>query len=172
MNKIIQVLTLLVMVLAGAAISLFIGWSSIKPIKRDILIKAHQYAYDPAKIEVNLGDTLVFKFISMDVVHGFYLEGLDLDIEIHPNQKVFKMRRPSEGHTWMDTTSIAVIANGYGKHKYRCSHTCGTMHPFMQGELIVNPNVQFYASVGGIIGFLIGMVFIFYRKIKAISPKK
>ena len=50
---------------------------------------------------------------------------------------------------------IVFTADRPGKYRYRCSHTCGTLHPFMQGELIVRPNYPFAAGVGGAVGILI-----------------
>lgn len=153
----------LTLMIAGALISSLIAWSSIKPVKREILIKARQYAYEPEKLEVNKGDTLIIKLVSMDVVHGFYVEGYDIDVEILPNQKEIKVRRPSKHEDWQLAEEIVIITDKTGKFRYRCSHTCGTMHPFMQGELIVQPNTPYHASIGGVIGFAIGLL-ISFRK--------
>jgi cytochrome c oxidase subunit 2 len=162
-NKLIIIPILLT--LLGASIGLLVGWSSIKPIKREITIKARQYSYDPEKLEVNKDDTLIFKLVSLDVVHGFYLEGYDIDAEIQANQKSFRFRHPSEGLNWKDTTELFLVVNKTGKYRYRCSHTCGTMHPFMQGELIVKPNNILNSGIGGIIGFTLGMLLMIYRKV-------
>ncbi len=166
MKKLKIILFVAIFSLIGCCIGIGLGWTSKKPVRHNFVIKARQYSYDPAVIVVNRGDTLNFKLVSMDVVHGFYLEGYDIDCEIHPNQKTFKLRHPSQGHFWKDTTDFTVIAKGYGKFKYRCSHTCGTMHPFMQGEMIVEPNVPYHASWGGFVGFMIGMISMFYLMIK------
>lgn len=148
------------------------GWltclNNEKPIRRDILVKARKYSYDPSKIEVNKNDTLHIKLVSLDVVHGFYVEGYDVDAQISPQIKGFKIRKPSEGYNWKDTTEMVIITNTTGKFRYRCSHTCGSMHPFMQGELIVKPNILFNTSIGAVIGFLIGMLSMFYLKVKKI----
>ncbi len=149
----------------------FFGWlifsGSQKPISRNIIVKARQYSYDPEHLEVNKGDTLHIRLVSLDVSHGFYLEGYDVDAEIQANLKTFKVRHPSQGFNWKDTTEIFLIVNKTGKFRYRCSHTCGTMHPFMQGEMIVSPNNLLHAGIGGIIGFVIGLVLMIYRKVKS-----
>lgn len=150
-----------VFMIVGAIISSTIGWSSVKPVKREILIKARQYAYDPEKLVVNKGDTLIIKFVSMDVVHGFYVEGYDIDVEILPVKKEIMVRRPSKDEDWHMADEIVIITDKTGKFRYRCSHTCGTMHPFMQGELIVQPNIPYHASIGGVIGFVIGLLISF-----------
>jgi len=161
-----NILYVLLITIIFGVIGFLISNYSAKPISRYILIKARQYAYEPNRFEVNAGDTLHIKLISLDVVHGFYLEGYDLDAEIPANVKTFKVRHPSEGNNWKDTSEIVIIANRKGKFRYRCSHTCGTMHPFMQGEMIVQPNNLFHAGLGAVIGFVIGMLLMIYLKTK------
>lgn len=150
----------------GGVLGILIGYSSTEPTSHNILIKARQYAYDPPKIEVNKGDTLNIRLVSLDVVHGFYLEGYDVDATIYAQQKLFKFRRPSEGYNWQEIEQFTVIANRKGKFRYRCSNTCGTMHPFMQGELIVHPNSTYHAGIGGVIGLFIGMIWMFQMNLR------
>lgn len=155
-----------ILIIVGALSGWLIGLNHIKPKSREILIKARQYAYEPARFEVNKGDTLHIKLVSMDVTHGFFVEGYDLDAEIQANLKTFKVRHPSQGYNWRDADEMLFVADRIGKFRYRCSHTCGTMHPFMQGEMIVKPNSPFHAGVGAIIGFLAGMIMMIYIKAK------
>ena len=148
------------------------GWSATAdPVLREIKIKARQYAYDPSVIRVNEGDTLRFYLASLDVIHGFYLEGHDLDGEIIPNQKAFRVRRLSNGEDWREVEHVDVIVNRRGKFRYRCSHTCGSMHPFMLGELIVEPNTPFHAGIGGVVGLFLGLLFILGRSGRAVGAK-
>ena len=155
-----------ILTVIGSVFGSLIGLSHVKPVRREILIKARQYAYEPARIEINKNDTLHIKLVSLDVVHGFYVEGYDIDAEIKPNLKTFKIRHPSRGYNWKDTTEIILITSKIGKFRYRCSHTCGSMHPFMQGEMIVKPNTPYHAAFGGIIGFCAGMLLMIFMKIK------
>jgi heme/copper-type cytochrome/quinol oxidase subunit 2 len=152
----------------GGLLGILVGLRSPSPVKKDISIKARQYAYEPAKLEANMGDTLIISLASLDVVHGFYLEGYDTDAEIYPGKKKIKVRKPSEGNEWEDADLITIVANKPGKFRYRCSHTCGTMHPFMQGELIVSPNIPYHAGIGVFIGFFCGL-FIMLAKPSKIS---
>ena len=161
--KLIIIVTLAT--LLGGALGLFIGWSSHKPHRHDILIKAKQYSYDPSEIKVNYNDTLYIKLVSLDVVHGFYVEDYDIDAEVSPNVKNFKVRNPSAGFNWRDTSEIVLIANKQGKFRYRCSHTCGNMHPFMQGVIIVKPNIVLHIGIGMVLGFMAGMLAMFYVQI-------
>ncbi len=150
--------------IAGGIISILVGMKTPSPISRNISIKARQYAYEPAKLEVNKGDTLHIRLTSLDVVHGFYLEGYNTDAEIYPGKKMFKVRKLSEGYYWRDTDELTIVADKPGKFRYRCSHTCGTMHPFMQGELIVAPNTPYIGGIGIFIGFLIGLILMLAKK--------
>lgn len=147
-----------------------IGWQKPAPITREITIKARQYAYDPSIIHVNKGDTLRIKLVSLDVMHGFFVEGYDIDAHVSANQKGFKLRHPSQGDKWTDVEELVLIASRTGKFRYRCSHTCGTMHPFMLGELIVEPNIVYHAGVGAIIGIFLGMLLMF--TVQNNNPKK
>ncbi|MBM2814778.1 MAG: cytochrome c oxidase subunit [Ignavibacteria bacterium] len=156
----------LLITIFGSVVGFVSGGGSSKPIRRDIVVKARQYSYEPDRFEVNHGDTLHIRLVSLDVMHGFYLEGYDLDAEIPANLKTFKIRHPSEGFNWKDTSEIVIIANKRGKFRYRCSHTCGTMHPFMQGEMLVNPNILFNAGLGATVGFALGMLGMIYFRTK------
>lgn len=171
MKKLKLIIVPVIFITIGAVTGWMTGWQNLKPVSRNYVIKARQYSYDPPSIIVNVGDTLHFNFISLDVIHGFYLEAYDVDVEIRPNQKTFKFRKPSEGHLWKDTTGITVIAVKTGKFRYRCSHTCGNMHPFMMGELIVRPNNLLHISLGMLIGFVLGILYVFYRKIYNVPEK-
>ncbi|MDK1031849.1 MAG: hypothetical protein QGD94_07580 [Planctomycetia bacterium] len=149
-----------IVVLCGA-IPPWIASSTTGGEKREFYIKARQYAYEPPRIVVNRGDEVHIRLVSMDVVHGFYLEGYDINALIEPGTPVegksppFKMNHPSEGKEFSLVEEIVFTANRPGKFRYRCSHTCGTLHPFMQGELIVRPNYPYLAGVGATGGIVI-----------------
>jgi len=123
--------------------------------RKDFHITAHRYAYNPPRITVQKGDEVHITLSSLDVMHGFFIEGYDIDAHVEPGRIAFKLRHPSQGKAFADVREIVFKANKPGKYRYRCSHTCGTMHPFMQGELIVKPNYPFLAGVGGGIGVLL-----------------
>lgn len=156
-----QKLILLAIVIMGCSIGIGIGWKSTVPEKKNITVTARRYAFTPPVIRVDYGDTLNIQLVSMDVVHGFYLEGYDVDARVTANKPYFKFRHPSIGDDWKEVKSFTVIANRRGKFRYRCSQTCGTLHPFMQGELIVEPNLTYYAGFGGVIGLFLGILIIF-----------
>ncbi len=151
------IISILIVFVCALIPPLIVG-SSPGGAKKEFFIKARQYAYDPPKITVNKGDEVHIKLASMDVIHGFFLEGHDIDAQIEPGVRKFKLRHPSQTREFSEVDEIVFTADSPGKFRFRCSHTCGTMHPFMQGEMIVNPNYPFLAGTGGAVGILISAV--------------
>ena len=160
------------MTVIGGLCGLLIGWNTTSPTSMDLTIKARQYAYDPPVLHVNYGDTLRIKLVSLDVTHGFFLEGYDIDAKVNAQRKTFMFRHPSEGEDWTEVEDFVFVANRKGKFRYRCSQTCGSMHPFMQGELIVKPNLPFYAGIGGVLGLLAGVFWVFPKRVSEHNNKK
>jgi len=120
--------------------------------EREISIVARQWGYEPHRFSVNTGDAVELSLVSLDVVHGFYLEGHDIEAEIRPGKIGFRVRRPSTDEDFGEVETIRFVAGLPGKYRYRCAVTCGTLHPFMQGEMIVRPNVAYRAGVVGTCG--------------------
>ncbi|WP_236890135.1 hypothetical protein [Desulfoluna limicola] len=134
-----------------------------KPQRRDFVIRAKQYAYDPYRLIVNQGDEVHITLGAVDVVHGFYLEGYDIEAEIHPGRLPFKLRHPSKEKEFALVDELVFTAHRKGKFRYRCSVTCGSLHPFMLGELIVRPNHLFHAGFGATIGVLFAAFFLMFN---------
>ena len=125
-------------------------------------IKAQRWAYEPYRVVVNRGDRINLKLASRDVVHGFFLEAHDIEAAIYPGRLQFHLRHPSSDKNYTPVEQVVFDADRSGKYYYRCSVTCGTLHPFMLGELIVQPNYPFRAAVGGAIGILLaGLILMF-----------
>lgn len=141
------------------------------PQTRSVTITARKYGYEPSVLRVNRGDRLHIRLVAADVTHGFYLEGYDLDAKARPQNPTFWVRRPSAagdahaGSEYEETQEIDFVANRAGKFRYRCSITCGYMHPFMQGELIVSPNYLYSASVGLSLALAAGMLIILHGSV-------
>src|SRR5512140_1833561 len=96
--------------------------------EREITIRARKYAYKPETIRVNKGDVVHLRLISEDVIHGFYLEGYDIDAEVQPLASKVILRRPSRPGESREVDEIVFTASHAGKFRYRCSHTCGYRH--------------------------------------------
>lgn len=97
---------------------------------REFEITAQQFNYTPNIIRVNKGDRVKITLSAEDVMHGFYVEGYGIDLKSWTSKK----------------DSAEFIADKTGKFHFRCSVTCGAMHPFMIGELIVEPNYSYQVS--------------------------
>ncbi|MBI3950835.1 MAG: hypothetical protein HY314_10330 [Acidobacteria bacterium] len=145
---------------------------SAEPQERFFTISARQYAYSPAVIKVNKGDRVHIRLLSQDVIHGFFLEGYDIDAKIDPARVDFEVRHPSRPEQEpVRTSEIVFTADHTGKFRYRCSHTCGYLHPFMLGEFVVEPNYPYRAGLGATVGlFLAWFVVLLWRSRKSSSP--
>lgn len=101
------------------------------PGSGDMHIAAAQYNFSPGIIRVDQGDQVTIELESMDVVHGLYLDGYDLEVTADPGQ----------------TTSLSFIADKSGTFRFRCSVTCGPLHPFMIGKLKVGNNTLLWRGM-------------------------
>ncbi len=136
---------ILVLVLSG---TLFLpGRWAPRPADRAIVVEARKYGYTPGVIRINKGDRVTLKLVALDVTHGFFLEGHDIEAQARPEMPAFQVRHPSRETEFRTVDAVTFVAGREGKFRFRCSTTCGYMHPFMQGELIVQPNRLFPASI-------------------------
>ena len=141
-----------------AALGFFLAPAVSSPQERAFTVIASKYAYEPAVIRVNRGDTVRLRFASSDVVHGFYLEGHDMDVKMYPMRSTSDLYHDHAEEPEV-VEEVVFTADREGKFRYRCSQTCGYLHPFMLGELIVEPNRLFPTSVGLAFGMLLGGFF-------------
>lgn len=99
---------------------------------KEFHIKLSRYKYEPSVIRVKQGDRVRLLLEGMDLEHGFYIDGYDLDITVR--------------HAELKT--LEFVADRPGAFKIRCSVVCGPLHPFMAGKLVVEPNLRFWAGLG------------------------
>ncbi len=99
-------------------------------VTHHINLESSQYAFEPGRIEVQAGDQVVLNLTALDVVHGFYLDGYGLETRVTPGI----------------SQEIVFVAEQAGKFRFRCSVSCGPLHPFMLGELVVTPNTPFWRA--------------------------
>ena len=125
--------------LVAATISLLPTPADAMDKEVTVEIEASQYAYEPNVIDVSLGQRVVLELSSSDVVHGIYLDGYDLDVVTDPGK----------------TARLSFIADQPGTFRFRCSVTCGPLHPFMIGQLKVEPNPKVRRIVGGSLSALL-----------------
>lgn len=133
-------------VLALAALALVAGplpQPLAAPGERHVRVEAGNYAFSPGVIHANPGDRVTIELVSKDVVHGLYLEGYDLGITADPGQ----------------TATLSFTADKPGSFRFRCSVTCGALHPFMIGQLKVGRNTLLWRGVAlGVLALLAGVL--------------
>ena len=106
--------------------------AAAEPVTRHITLRADRFAYAPAVLRVNRGDRVILTLQAGDVVHGFSLDGYGINVRVEPGR----------------SQTVEFVAERAGKFRYRCSVSCGSLHPFMTGELVVGPNLPFLRAVG------------------------
>ncbi len=109
---------------------------------REIRVRAGQYAYTPGVIRVSQGEHITLVLEAEDVTHGLYVDRYGVDLVAIPGR----------------SSRASFVADRPGRFQLRCSQVCGTLHPFMLGELIVEPISPFWRAVGLAILAAIGTV--------------
>lgn len=116
---------------------------------RDVKVATFQFGFTPNVIRANVGDTILIHLTSRDVSHGFYLDGYGIQERVEAGQ----------------TKEIRFVADRSGTYRFRCAVTCGALHPFMIGQLVVEPNVPFGAAAVVVFGSgVAGYVWSFRRR--------
>ena len=106
--------------------------ASAAPTDRHFRIEASSFQYTPEAITVNPGDHVTIDLAATDVVHGLYIDGYELNVTADPGQ----------------TASLSFVADRSGTFRFRCSVTCGALHPFMIGKLNVGSNELLWRGLG------------------------
>jgi cytochrome c oxidase subunit 2 len=98
---------------------------------REFRIQAQQWYFSPEVIKVNPGDTVRFIVTSRDIMHGFAINELGLNVPLSPGGRVVH-----------EVTIPSHIAEG--TYTMYCSIFCGIGHPYMKGSIVIgNPGVEF-----------------------------
>lgn len=91
-------------------------------------VKLSQFQFQPAVFRVERGDRVRFNLDSVDVTHGFYVDGYGVSVAVPEKEQ----------------KTVEFVADRPGAFRIRCAVTCGPFHPFMIGKLVVSPNRQFW----------------------------
>lgn len=154
-NTFVQNLFLLTFIALGVAI-LMVPWPFRPvPITRHFTIDSRQFAYEPGILKVNQGDTVIITLTASDVVHGLYLDSYGLETRVEPGR----------------SQTIQFVADKPGKFRYRCSVSCGTLHPFMIGELVVGPNTTFGRAVA-LLALVVGGTLLYLGRFQSSPSSK
>ncbi len=108
----------------GALVLTFPWPTPSAPADVEMLVRARQYAFAPGVLRVGQGDRVTLVLEAEDVAHGLFVDGYAVDIAAVPGRRA----------------RATFVADRAGKFRLRCSKVCGSLHPFMLGELIVEPN--------------------------------
>jgi heme/copper-type cytochrome/quinol oxidase subunit 2 len=106
--------------------------ASSAPQERTVRVEASSYQFEPGVVQVNRGDQVTIVLASTDVVHGLHIVGYDLELSADPGQP----------------RSITFTADRSGSFRWRCSVSCGALHPFMIGKLVVGDNRMLWRAGG------------------------
>ncbi len=112
------------------------------PVERTFRIEASRFQYSPGVLQANPGDRITIELVSKDVVHGLSIDGYDVQMTADPGQ----------------TAHMTFVAGKPGVYRFRCTATCGNMHPFMIGKIQVGPDTLFYrAAALGLLSLAAGV---------------
>lgn len=127
-------LVLYLVTLLGTMMIAFLPFPTVQgtPGDKVIEIEASQFQFTPGTIRVQVGDKITLNLTAVDVAHGIYLDGYNLEMYADPGQ----------------TNSLTFTANREGTFRFRCSVSCGSMHPFMIGKIQVGRNLTFLRGAG------------------------
>lgn len=131
--------------ISAAAIILGIPVSppTISATERHIRVEASMYRFSPEQIFVSPGERVIIELVATDVKHGLYLDGYGLNLEAEPGQPARE----------------TFVATRPGVYRFRCSVSCGNLHPFMLGKLQVGPNLALLrGSLLGAVAILIALL--------------
>ncbi len=135
---------------------------------RHISIDARRFGYTPSRIVVNRGDTLILRFSTSDVTHGLKLDGHPVELIARKGVTFRKDHWHKEGGRlktdWSRVSSTKLRAQQPGKFIFRCTETCGNLHPFMSGELVVRPNTPYHFFTTLSVWVVFSAFIIGYRK--------
>ena len=133
------------------AIPLSIQFLPTKAESHTITLEAKKYGYSPSRLVVNEGDTIIIKPTSLDATHGFLLDGYPLEFIMRKGATFLKYTWEDDDgglqSDWDRVSEVEFVAAKAGKFTFRCTQTCGNLHPFMTGELIVKPNSSYYLFI-------------------------
>jgi heme/copper-type cytochrome/quinol oxidase subunit 2 len=91
---------------------------------RKIEVVAKKYEFDPARIEVKVGEPVEITFKSLDTKHGFAQKDLKIA------KVTFTKDKPA---------TVTFTPEKAGTYPFKCARFCGFGHGKMKGEIVVSP---------------------------------
>jgi cytochrome c oxidase subunit 2 len=87
----------------------------------EVHLLAKMWAFEPNRIEIPAGSKVTIYTTSIDVQHGFEIEGKAVNLMTVPGA----------------VNKMEVVFNKPGTYRIVCNEYCGVGHPAMYGEIIV-----------------------------------
>lgn len=117
------------------------------PQTREITVDARAFAYEPGSVEIHRGDTVQLTLDALDAAHGLSIDGYDVNIQAEPGK----------------SAHATFVADKEGTFKFRCSVSCGPLHPFMIGEMQVDPELPLGRALAATAIATVGALAFFWR---------
>lgn len=95
----------------------------VAPGRYEAHVVSKMWSFKPSPLEVPKGSVVDFYLTSSDVVHGFYIDGTDVNLTAIPNAINYQQVRFKTP----------------GKYQVVCHEYCGSGHHDMVGEIVVTP---------------------------------
>ncbi|QSR86769.1 cytochrome c oxidase subunit II [Candidatus Methylacidiphilum infernorum] len=97
------------------------GVQQIAPGKYKVVVLGQAWMFNPPAIELPVGADVTFYGTSLDIDHGFYVAGTDINMMLLPGQ-------------------VSVLSHKFDKpglYRIICHEYCGTLHHLMTGTITV-----------------------------------
>lgn len=91
------------------------------PNQYTVYVLAYAFGYQPNPIEVPKGVEIIFKVTSPDVIHGFQVEGTNINVEVLPGE----------------VSTVRYTFKEAGEYRIICNQYCGMGHHLMFGKIVV-----------------------------------
>ena len=95
----------------------------VGPGRYEVHLVAQVWSFSPGEIRVPAGSTVTFVATSSDVVHGFFIHGVNINAMLLPGQ----------------VTRVTARFERPGEYRFLCHEYCGIAHHTMAGKVIVTP---------------------------------
>jgi cytochrome c oxidase subunit 2 len=110
--------------IAAVIVSLAVATGAFAEEARKIEVVAKKYEFEPAKIELKVGEPVEITFKSTDTKHGFVCKELNLE------KVVFSKDEPA---------TVTFTPEKAGTFPFKCAKFCGLGHGGMKGQIVVTP---------------------------------
>ena len=95
----------------------------LAPGRYEAHVVSKMFSFRPSPLKVPKGSVVDFYLTSQDVVHGFYIDGTDVNLTAIPSAVTYAQTRVDKP----------------GKYQVICHEFCGLGHQDMVGEIEVTP---------------------------------